>query len=193
MPKPCAKRSKTEEAVERYSLCDFEGCIPQKAKKMLEEQSIQYLCSISGNLFWSNILCCHGRFVGYKCIHTTDTLVWAHYLLLSAIKYSPQWPFCPLGRTFSAHLLIHCSIHKADHYFLSIPHNLNSSYHHWCSISFMAINTFCHILSGIKNLKMDVLLLHPNIETNVYFLNINHCTILISSLSYPTPCHHCIQ
>jgi hypothetical protein len=43
MPKACAKRSKTEEAVERYSLSYlFEGCILQKGKKMLEEQSIQY-------------------------------------------------------------------------------------------------------------------------------------------------------
>jgi hypothetical protein len=52
MAKSCAKRSKMEKAVERYSFSLlFEGCIPQKAKKMLEEQSIQYLCSISGNLF----------------------------------------------------------------------------------------------------------------------------------------------
>jgi hypothetical protein len=48
----CAKRSNTEEEVERNSLSLlFEGCITQKAKKILEEQSIQYLCSISGNLF----------------------------------------------------------------------------------------------------------------------------------------------
>ncbi len=49
----------------------FHDCLkvafPKKANKMLEEQSIQYLCSISGNLFWSIILCCNGRFVNNKC------------------------------------------------------------------------------------------------------------------------------
>ncbi len=129
IPKHCAKRSNLEEAVERYSLSWlFEGCIPKKVKKMLEEQSIQYLCSISGNLFWSIILCCNGRFVDYKCNNTTNTLIWAQYLLLSTIKnICLNGLFCPLWRTFSAHLFIHCSIYKADHYFLSIPHNLYSA------------------------------------------------------------------
>jgi hypothetical protein len=45
---------------------------------------------------------------------------------------------------------------------------------HRFGIPFTAINTFCRIILGIKNLEMDVVLLLPNIETYVYFLNINH-------------------
>jgi hypothetical protein len=90
IPKPCAKRSNIEGG--GWKIWLFEGCIPQNANKMLEEQSIQYLCSISGNLFRSIILCCNGRFVDYKCNHMTNTSIWAQYLLLSTIKYSPQLP-----------------------------------------------------------------------------------------------------
>ncbi len=68
---------------------DFEGCIPKKAKNVL--WSRVFLCSFSGNLFWS--IYCNGRFANYKCNDMTNTLIWAQYLLLSAIKYSPQWPF----------------------------------------------------------------------------------------------------
>ncbi len=68
----------------------FHDCLKaafsKKQKKMLEEQSIQYLCSILGNLFWSIILCCIGRFVNHKCNDTTHILIWAQYLLLNAIK-----------------------------------------------------------------------------------------------------------
>ncbi len=59
---------------------------------------------------------------------------------------------------------------------------------HWFGIPFMAINTFCHILAGIKNLKMDVLLLLPSIETYVYSLNINHY-VLYWSLPCPILLH----
>ncbi len=109
------------------------GCFSKIVKKMVEEQSIQYSCGFSGSLFWSIILCCDGRFVDYKCNNTKHTLIWALYLLLSSITYLPQRCFFPFWCTFSAHLSIHCSIHEADHYFLSIPHNLYSACLHCIS------------------------------------------------------------